>query len=82
MHVVNITSLRQLSAYVTFSQHDPITSFAKETCLTPPTAPSLPCNVDKKFVYIAPSLCLAGFGGSLPAYLRNGKKFWESKMKG
>ena len=64
-----------------FSQHDPITSFAKETCLTPPTSPSLPYNVDKKFVYIAPSLCLAGFGGSLPAYLRNGQKFWESKNK-
>lgn len=47
----------------------------------PPASPSLPYNVDKKLIYIAPSLCVAGFGGSLPAYLRNGKKFWNSKLR-
>lgn len=63
-------------------QHDPITSFAEKACIAPSsTPPSLPCNVDKKFVYVAPSLCLAGFGGSIPAYLRNGKKFWDSKFE-
>lgn len=25
-------------------------------------------------------MCVAGFGGSLPAYLRNGRKFWDSKL--
>jgi len=49
--------------------------------VSPSAPPSLPCNVDKKIVYIAPSLCLAGFGGSIPAFLRNGEQFWNSKFK-
>jgi len=48
----------------------------------PATPPVLPYNVDKKIVYVAPSLCVAGFGGSLPAFLRNGEKFWNGKHNG
>ena len=50
--------------------------------MPPATPPVLPYNVDKKIVYVAPSLCVAGFGGSLPAFLRNGEKFWNGKHNG
>ena len=81
--IINILAWLNSLAILTMPfvlQHDPISSFTKETCLLPVATPTtLPYNVDKKFVYIAPSLCVAGFGGSLPAFLRNGDKFWNSK---
>ncbi|XP_065887954.1 uncharacterized protein [Dysidea avara] len=69
----------QSSMYYIPGNHDPITSFANETCLvSPATPPTLPYNLDKKFVYITPSLCIAGFGGSLPAHLSStGEKVWD-----
>ena len=48
--------------------------------MSPATPPTLPYNLDKKFVYITPSLCIAGFGGSLPAHLSStGEKVWDGK---
>lgn len=35
-------------------------------------------NLHSKLVEVAPKLCIAGFGGSVPAFLKeNGKKRWE-----